>query len=151
MFLVAEPAAGADIASHSCWLNVTDAGGDAAFGSDPDLDGIVNGIEFVIGGEPNPANPDSNSSGLLPRIVVEESYLRVIYRRHDDAIYLNAGVEYDADPAATWTFAEQDVNGVDIHVDDDGFGPHIDRVEVRIPRFNEEGGKLFARLHVSEP
>ena len=30
-FLTAEPAAGADIGSHSCWLNVTDAGADVAF------------------------------------------------------------------------------------------------------------------------
>ena len=124
---------------------------DAAFDADPDLDGIANGIEFVIGGEPNPATPDSNSCGLLPQIVVDESYLRVIYRRNDDAIDLNPGIQYNAALAGSWTNAEQDVNGVDINVDNDGFGPHIDRVEVLIPRSNEVAGKLFARLNAAQP
>lgn len=33
----------------------------------------------------------------------------------------------------------------------DGFGVNIDRVEVLIPRTNEENGQLFARMKVSEP
>ncbi|MEO0018263.1 MAG: hypothetical protein RLZZ522_1546, partial [Verrucomicrobiota bacterium] len=124
---------------------------DAAFGADPDLDGIPNGVEFVIGGEPNPAHPDSNSTALLPQITVDATYLRVVYRRHDDAVYLAPGIEYDADLAGPWTLAEQGVNGVDIQVENDGFGLHLDRVEVRIPRSNEVGGALFARLKVTEP
>ncbi len=125
--------------------------GDVAFGADPDLDGIANGIEFVIGGEPNPATPGSNSCGLLPQIGVDETYLRVIYRRNDDAIYLNLGIQYNAGLAGSWTNAEQGVNGVVINVDNDGFGPHVDRVEVLIPRSNEVAGRLFARLNAAEP
>ena len=34
--------------------------------ADPDFDGVSNLVEFVLGGEPNPANPGSNSTGLLP-------------------------------------------------------------------------------------
>ena len=126
-------------------------GVDAAFTADPDLDGIPNGVEFVIGGQPNPANPNSNSTALLPQITVDATYLRVIYRRCDESIYLASGIEYDADMAGPWTLAEQDVNGVDINVINDGFGLHFDRVEVLIPRSNQAAGKLFAHLYVSEP
>jgi hypothetical protein len=121
-------------------------GADAEFGADPDNDGIANGIEFVIGGEPNPAHSGSNSCGLLPEITVDKSYLRVVYRRHDDAVYLAPRIEYDGDLAGTWTLAQQGVDGVVIAVADDGFGASIDRVEVLIPRSNGVAGKLFARL-----
>jgi autotransporter-associated beta strand protein len=33
---------------------------------DPDFDSVSNLVEFVLGGQPNPANPTSNSTGLLP-------------------------------------------------------------------------------------
>lgn len=33
---------------------------------DPDLDTVSNLVEFVLGGQPNPANPNANSTGLLP-------------------------------------------------------------------------------------
>ncbi len=121
-------------------------GEDAAFGADPDFDGIPNGIEFVIGGEPNPANPGSNSTDLLPKITVDQNYLRVIYRRHDAAAYLAPGVEFNGDLTGAWTLAEQGVNGVIIAVTDDGFGASIDLVEVLIPRSNAVAGKLFARV-----
>ena len=124
-------------------------GEDAAFGADPDLDGIINGIEFVIGGEPNPAHPGSNSSHLLPKITVDKTYLQVVYRRNHGAADLVPGIEYDGDLAGAWTLAEQGVNGVIIAVTDDGFGASIDRVEVRIPRSNAVAGKLFTRLKAS--
>jgi fibronectin-binding autotransporter adhesin len=34
--------------------------------ADPDFDGVSNLVEFVLGGQPNPANPGSNSTDLLP-------------------------------------------------------------------------------------
>jgi hypothetical protein len=42
------------------------SGAAAAFDADPDGDGIANGLEFVLGGQPNPANPGWNSLHLLP-------------------------------------------------------------------------------------
>ena len=126
-------------------------GDDAGFNADPDNDGIVNGIEFVIGGEPNPAHPGSNSQSLLPQVQMDDTYLRVVYRRNDDALYLSSGIQYGTDLANPWMLAQQDVNGVIINVVNDGFGPNIDRVEVLIPRGNEVAGKLFARLAAAEP
>ncbi|MEO8613763.1 MAG: hypothetical protein ABI600_01370 [Luteolibacter sp.] len=126
-------------------------GADADFNSDPDADGIANGVEFVIGGEPNPSNSGSNSTDLLPVITLDETYLRVIYRRNDAALYLAPGIEYDADLGGLWTTALQGVNGVSISIMNDGFGDNIDHVEVLIPRANEVDGKLFAHLKVSQP
>jgi len=125
--------------------------GDDAFNADPDADGIPNGIEFVIGGEPNPGNPNSNSQDLLPQIVADEAYLRVTYRRKDESIYLTLGIEFNAEFSSPWTTAQVGEHGVLINVIDDGFGLKMDRVEVLIPRSNEVDGKLFGRLKVSSP
>jgi len=125
-------------------------GADAEFGADPDHDGIVNGIEFVIGGEPNPANPGSNSQNLLPLISVDATSLRVVYRRNVAALYLDPGIQYDGALGTTWTPAQAGINGVTINVLNDGFGASVDRVEVRIPRSNEIAGKLFARLTATQ-
>jgi hypothetical protein len=126
-------------------------GADAAFNADPDADGIANGIEFVIGGEPNPSNPNSNSQNLLPQIVVDPTYLRVSYRRNDESIYLTPGIEFNAALVNSWTTAQVGEHGVLINVVDDGYGFKMDRVEVLIPRSNEVNGKLFGRLKVSSP
>ena len=127
------------------------SGDDAAFDADPDHDGISNGIEFVIGGEPNPANPGSDSHDLLPQCIVDGNYLRVTYRRNVDAAYLTPAIQYNADLADTWTVAQQGTHGVILNVFANDYGPNLDRVEVLIPRSNEVAGKLFARLSAREP
>lgn len=126
-------------------------GNDALFGADPDQDGIVNGIEFVIGGEPNPANPNSNSSALLPEFAVDETHLRITFRRSAASAYLNPAIRFDADLTGPWTLAEDGMGGVAITTTLDGFAPGIDRVETLIPRSHEEAGKLFGRLVVESP
>ena len=125
------------------------ADGDAGFNADPDADGISNGVEFVIGGEPNPAHPDSYSNALLPQTVLDHTYLRVSYRRSHQSAYLNPGVEYDADLVGPWTAAVAGVGGITVTVD--GFSPGLDRVEVWIPRTHAVAGRLFARLAVTNP
>ncbi|MBN8459584.1 MAG: hypothetical protein J0M04_17275 [Verrucomicrobia bacterium] len=124
-------------------------GGDAGFNADPDGDGIPNGIEFVIGGEPNPANPAWDSRALLPTMVLDETYLRFVFRRSQvSATYLPT-CHYSGDLTA-WTLAEDDTNGVDILETPNGFSPGIDRVEVLIPRALATSGRLFARLQVED-
>lgn len=127
-------------------------GPDAEFDADPDSDGVSNGIEFVLGGEPNPANPGSNSAALLPTMTTDSGTgeLVFVFRRADEAAGLNPAVEYDADLAGTWTLAQGGVNGVTIHETQDGFASGIDRVEVRIPSSQAAAGRLFARLVVTE-
>ena len=58
-------------------------GGDAAFDADPDNDGLNNGLEFVLGGEPNPANPGSNSAALLPTMAESSGDLIFTIKRKD--------------------------------------------------------------------
>lgn len=123
------------------------AGGDAAFGADPDKDGIANGIEFVIGGEPNPANPGSNSNSLLPTVATTATHLSFSFRRADDAAFLNPFVEYNVGLSGIWVKANGGENGILINEVNGPSG--FDTVEVLIPRsLAAPGSKLFARLQV---
>lgn len=123
------------------------AGAGAA--ADSDGDGIANGIEFVIGGDPS--GPGSASTPLLPISTTDATYLNFVFRRAEASASLNPFVEYGT-TLAGWTPAQHDVNGVLIVEEIDGFGGGIDRVTVRIPRaLAAPGTSLFARLRVIVP
>ena len=117
--------------------------------TDSDGDGLQNGIEFVLGGDPSA--PGSDSNALRPTITVDATYLNFVFRRTDDSAGLAPFVEYNSDLSAVWTEAEDGVNGVIIDEVDDGFGEGVDQVTVRIPRTLANGAKAFARLHVDTP
>lgn len=120
-------------------------GEDAALSADPDKDGIANGIEFVIGGEPNPATPGWNSVGLLPTGAVDASYLRFSFRRSDESVVLNPAAQYNTGLSGIWTTAEGGQDGVIVNETNGPSG--IDTVEVLIPRaLAGPGGRLFVRL-----
>ena len=126
-------------------------GNEALFDADPDGDGIANGMEFVLGGEPNPASPNANSAALLPTVSRNlAGDLVFVFRRAEAAAALNPEAEYDTDLAGTWTIAEGGENGVVINEANDGFDTGIDRVEVIIPAARAAAGRIFARLAVSE-
>jgi hypothetical protein len=121
------------------------AGADAAFDADPDFDGLSNGIEFVLGGEPHPAHPGRNSCGLLPTARSEGDNFVFTYVRTDVSAYLNPAVEFDTDLLDPWTTAVHGVNAT-IQVTD---GSPSDTVVVTIP--GNGAPKLFARLKVTDP
>jgi len=132
--------------SYGNWASLNGIGG-AGSGVDSDGDGVRNGIEFVIGGNPN----GGNSNALLPTVNVDGSYLNFVFRRTDDSITYNPFVEY-GNSLTGWTAAANGVNGILINVVNDGFGVGIDRVTVRIPRaLAAPGSQLFARLRVNIP
>ncbi len=114
--------------------------------TDSDQDGIPNGIEFVIGGDPS--GPGSDSSALLPTASTDETYLNFVFRRSDDSAGYSPFVEYGSTLAAPWTPAQGGVDGVII---DEVNGAGMDQVTVRIPRGLAADGKIFARLHVTIP
>ncbi len=120
------------------------AGPSAAFDADPDDDGISNGLEFVLGGEPNPANPGSNSSALLPTFSVTGGNLVFTFNRADAAAYLNPVVEFNSGLTGTWTTAVDPGNATISTLD----GSPSDQVTVTVPT----GGAptMFARLKVVE-
>lgn len=119
---------------------------------DSDGDGIVNGIEFVLGG--NPSGPGSDSSALSPTFTVDESYFRFMFRRADASVSFNPHVKYGSDLAG-WTDAVDGLpveNPVIVAVEGSFYGPGVARVSVLIPRsLAAPGGKLFGRLAVQIP
>ncbi len=118
---------------------------------DSDNDGIPNGIEFVIGGDPSGPNSDSNS--LLPTITVDGTYLNFTFRRTDDSASYDPFVEYGS-TLAGWTAAEAGEpvpTPVIINEVNNGFGPGVDSVEVKIPRSLATGNRFFTRLKVTIP
>lgn len=133
--------------SYGAWETTNGIAG-AGSAEDSDGDGIPNGIEFVIGGDPS--GPDSDSNNLLPTTTVDEQYVTFEFRRTDEAAAYNPLVEYGS-TLTGWTEAEGGVDGVVIAEDNGFFGMGIDRVRVQIPRALAIGSKLFARLRVEIP
>ena len=137
------------------WATTTNGlvGTAAAAGADPDNDGLQNAVEFVLGGQPNPANPNASSNTLAPTSVIDPANLVFTYRSTELSQTqpgIQATVQYGSDLGG-WTTAVNAVNGVSITVTDAGFGAGVDKVEVSIPRSLAVDSKLFARLHVVIP
>lgn len=116
--------------------------------TDSDGDGIPNGIEFVIGGDPS--GPDSDSSALLPTASVDATNLTFVFRRTDASAGFDPVVEYSS-TLAGWTVAEGGVAGALITEDNNFHGTGTDRVTVVIPRALAAGSTLFARLRIDIP
>jgi hypothetical protein len=133
--------------AYGAWETTNGIAG-AGSAVDSDGDGIPNGIEFVIGGDPS--GPGSDSNSLLPTFTVDSQYLTFVFRRTDESAPYNPFVEYGS-ALTGWTEAEGGVNGVIIAEDNDFFGGSTDRVRVQIPRALAVGSKLFARLGVEIP
>ena len=117
--------------------------GVTGFDTDSDGDGIPNGIEFVIGGEPAPGAA-SSSAALLPQASYDTPTgdLVFVFRRTPESAYLNPAVEYSTTLAGTWNAAPA---GTVI-----GNASGADLVEVRLPSSLVTSGKIFARLKVEE-
>ncbi len=119
--------------------------------TDSDGDGIANGIEFVLGGDPS--GPGSDSNALVPTLTADATYLNFSYRRTDESSFYGPGAEYGSDLAG-WTTAQSGaptLSPVLIVEENNFYGAGIDRVTVRIPRALALTSRLFARLRVSIP
>ena len=117
----------------------------AAFDADPDGDGIANGLEFVLGGEPNPANANSNSLALLPTAEAQGDNLVFTFTRTKESAYLGPFVEFNATLSGQWTVAQHGVNASISAVD----GGAFETVTVTIPK--NGAATFFARLAVPLP
>ena len=131
--------------NYETWANNNSlVGADRAGNADVEKDGIPNGVEFVIGGNPNLAT----EAGKLPTIERSGGNLIFRFRRTDESAYLNPYVEFDNDLVGPWTKAVDGVGGVVVTVDTDFFNSTTDRVNVSIP---SAGDTNFARLVVPDP
>lgn len=127
-------------------------GPNAAFDFDFDNDGIDNGLEWILGG-----NPTTNSADILPDATRNLSGdLVLTFTREEDAIpETTLKVEFGTD-LASWpkkatigaTSSVADANGVTVNIDTDA---SPDAVTVTIPASNAPSGRIFARLIATKP
>jgi autotransporter-associated beta strand protein len=135
--------AGSSLSGYDAWAQSKGlTGGNAAFGADPDKDGVANAIEFVTGSDPN-VGTDSK----LPVATQTADAMIVIYHRASASRYLPQVIEVTADPQTGWQPTADGVAGVTVAVQ--AIDANVDRVTVTIPKNGRP--KLFARLKVSEP
>jgi hypothetical protein len=116
---------------------------------DPDQDGVLTGIEWALGGNPNDlTNPDTD---LLPSPTTDADSLTFTYLLAAQAANdpnTTVVVEYGNDLVG-WTKAVNGVGGVTI-AEDTVIAPGYTKVTVDLPKTLDAGvGKLFVRLHVS--
>ncbi len=143
--------------SYDYWVAAKGLAGDAALPyADPDHDGMLNALEFVLGGEPNPANSGSNSNNLVPTVSQSGGNLVFTFRRKN----LSEG-------ASTLTFqwstdlrflsandvpvgaASSSTNGVDVAVN--VLDADTDTIVISVPVAKAAGGRLFGRLAATVP
>ena len=123
---------------------------DPAFDADPDKDGVKNGLEWVLGG--NPTQNDAPSK--LPVVTVAGGSLNQTFTREETSISETALVIQYGTNLVNWpksvtvgaTSAGPDVNGAAVTINT---AATPDGVTVTIPGSNAVGGKLFARMQVT--
>ncbi|MBB5351444.1 autotransporter-associated beta strand protein [Haloferula luteola] len=134
-------------------LWATDAGldGEAGFEEDPDGDGLANGLEWILGGDPLggvDGNPWVWQAGEGGAWVLE-------FTRVEESLGMAAlEVEYASDLAGPWTgvavgaSSETSTSGVAVEVNE---GDSPDRVTVTLPSSLAAQGRLFVRLRATTP
>ncbi len=109
--------------------------------ADPEGDGVVNGLEFYLDGNP--------LAGDVPGLTPGNSgaNFRLTYKRRDDAEDLNVTPETSSNlSAASWSALVNGVNGVVITIAENGTAP--DDVEILIP---SSEAHRFVRLRLTLP
>ena len=140
--------------AYDTWATTTHglSGGNAAFDFDYDNDGLANGLEWILGGDPKVgttavsplASRDTNGNLVLhftrEEDSITESTLTLQYDTDLDGSWANSFV-IDADGGT-------DANGVSVVIDQ---VPDPDTVVVTIPAAAVPGGKAFVRLEATKP
>ena len=120
----------------------------AGFNDDPDKDGVPNGLEWILGG--NPLVQDAST--LLHATATAGGGLILTFNRAEESIgQASLLVESSSDLVSPWTtFAtvEATSTGPEVVIDTTATP---DAVTVTIPAANAIGGKLFARLKAIVP
>ncbi|MES2924794.1 MAG: PA14 domain-containing protein [Verrucomicrobiota bacterium] len=128
---------------YTFWLSYMGLQGtDRLAHADPDGDKIPNSLEFILGGIPS--GTGANSIALLPKITTDATWAIFEFRRADVALTIDPFAQFGT-TLSGWSRANNGVNGVQITTVDDGFGPGVDRVTVRVPRAGVP--KMFLRLN----
>ena len=143
--------------AYDQWATVTYglSGGNAAFDFDYDNDGLDNGLEWILGGNPTLSDVPSKA----PVQTLDATYLILTFKREDASkTEATLTAEWDVDLAGTWTSVaitratdgtDTLANGVTVTVATNGASP--DDIIVKIPRVNAVGNKLFGRIKATKP
>jgi hypothetical protein len=138
---------------YNAWIATTGLIGSAAQPiADPDQDGLANLIEFILGGQPNPARPNAGSAHLAPSATLTSTHLEFRHRRTHaarDTPGLVVAVEYGG-LTDFWTTATNGKSGVTVQVNPDAYGPGVDELRVRLPlALAAPRQRLFCRLRAT--
>ncbi|BCU75463.1 hypothetical protein [Luteolibacter sp. LG18] len=131
------------VAASGAYATWALAHGVGAADADDDHDGISNGIEFVIGGNPSV----SGDRALLPTSVVNPTTVVFTFLLSADSSGYQPGVQYSSD-LVTWTAAVDGTNGVSVSTNN-STSPAV--VTVTLPRSLAPSSGLFARLKLTVP
>lgn len=127
-------------AAFNAWADSWPGLTDKTPGGDPDHDGIINLMEYVIGGDPR-----VSSTAFLPKESRVGGNLVLSYKRSDVS-------ETDTTQVGQWSANLSDWHTatpvIPVLINENGSNP--DDMEIRIPLSNAVGGKLFGRLSVSQ-
>jgi hypothetical protein len=113
---------------------------DALFDSDPDNDGLTNGLEWVLGGDPT-----FSSLLVAPSLSIDTTIASLTFTRLDLSECSAAlKVQWSSD-LNTWTDVPvTSMSSGDVTITESGTS--TDTVVVSVPRSNASSGKLFLRL-----
>ena len=131
------------------------AKGVTGFDADSDGDGIKNGLEFVLGGEPNIANPDFSSVALLPTVSQSGGNLVFTFKREDLS---ESGVSLKFQWTTDLSFpspandvpvgaADSTTDTITVDVTEDAPDSDTDTIVITVPAAKAGGGKVFGRLN----
>ncbi|MGC4013411.1 MAG: autotransporter-associated beta strand repeat-containing protein [Luteolibacter sp.] len=136
--------------AYSIWASAHGITGQA-FDGDFDKDGISNGLEWIFGGNPN------GHDAAAPVTVTGDvtTGLTLVFTRNPDSIATTTlTVDWDTDLdvfAHSLSIGTVDVgpsgNNPTIDID----APTAGKVTVHIPAANSVNGRLFARVHATQP
>lgn len=144
------------------WAGSRNLSGAAAAGdADPDLDGVQNALEFVLGGEPNPAAAGANSAALLPHPAHNSEGDQIFtFQRKVASV---GGVNLVFKWSTNLTFSQlnsvpigavsSSADGINVAITryDAAYDAATDLIVITVPAAKAEDGKLFGRIYAAVP
>ncbi len=137
--------------AYDTWASANGlSGANAAWNVDgPDQDGVLNVLEYILGGNPLASDP-----GILPDAAVTGTHFVFTFNRSDDSetdttLNFQWGTDLQAWNNVAVGATNSTTGNVTVTVAENGGDP--DTITVQVPRSNAPGGKLFGRLNATKP
>ena len=133
-----------NLSAYAAWVAKYPNLRNTSFGSDPDQDGLTNGMEYALATNPDVASPEG-----LPEVEALDEQISFSFKRlqsstADVTVILEYSTSLQSDEWTSVIIPITEANGVQITQAING----IEQVKVMIDRSIIEGGKLFARIKV---